>query len=63
MCEGIAYVVRNSQREEVMAEVAQLQVEGDQVILSGLLGEQKAVRGTVERVDFLQHTIIIRETA
>ena len=40
-----------------MRDVVLVQPEGDAWLLVGLLGEQKLVRGTIKKLDFLKHTV------
>jgi len=39
-----------------------MQPEGDAWLLVTLLGEQKLVRGTIEKLDFLKHTVHLTST-
>ncbi len=57
MCEATVYLTENGQEKKVMQDVALVQPEGDAWLLVTLLGEQKLVRGTIEKLDFLKHTV------
>ncbi len=59
MCEAKVYVAGDPTGKPVMEEVILLQPEGDGYRLTGLLGEQKWVRGRIERIDFLRHTVYL----
>ncbi|MGB9775226.1 MAG: CooT family nickel-binding protein [Anaerolineae bacterium] len=59
MCEAKVYVTGDPTGKPVMEEVILLQPEGDGYRLTGLLGEQKWVRGQIERIDFLRHTVYL----
>lgn len=60
MCEAKVYV-RDGDGEErqVMEDVMLVQPEPEQdaYLLVNLLGEQKLVRGRIEKIDFLKHTV------
>jgi len=40
-----------------MDDVVLVQPEGDAFLLVNLLGEQKLVQGTIDKIDFLHHTL------
>lgn len=61
MCEATVYVRTNGQEEEILPDVVLVQPEGDAWLLVTLLGEQKLVRGTIEKLDFLKHTVHLRQ--
>lgn len=62
MCEATVYVKTDGQEREIMRDVTRVEPEGDTLVLSSLLGEQKLVRGRIARLDFLKHTVLIEET-
>ncbi len=57
MCEAKVYVARNGDEERLMEDVILVQPEGDAYLLINLLGEQKLVKGRIEKIDFLKHTV------
>jgi len=57
MCEATVYLTEDGQEKEIMREVVLVQPEGDAWLLVTLLGEQKLVRGTIKKLDFLKHTV------
>jgi predicted RNA-binding protein len=57
MCEATVYLTEDGQEKKVMQDVMLMQPEGDTWLLVTLLGEQKLVRGTIEKLDFLKHTV------
>jgi predicted RNA-binding protein len=57
MCEAKVYLGKDGEEEEIMQDVVLVQPEGDAWLLVTLLGEQKLVRGNINRVDFLKHTV------
>jgi predicted RNA-binding protein len=61
MCEATVYMTEDGQEKKVMQDVVLVQPEGDAYLLVNLLGEQKLVRGTIEKLDFLKHTVHLRQ--
>ena len=57
MCEATVYLKEDDQEQRIMQDVMLVQPEGDAYLLVNILGEQKLVRGTIERIDFLKHTV------
>lgn len=57
MCEATVYVKTDGQEEELLRDVVLMQPDGDAWLLVTLLGEQKLVRGTIVKLDFLKHTV------
>jgi len=59
MCEATVFVKTDGQEREIMRDVAHVEWEGDVLVLSSLLGEQKLVRGRIEKIDFLKHIVYL----
>jgi predicted RNA-binding protein len=57
MCEAKIYLSEDGQEKKIMENVVLVQPEGDTYLLVGLLGEQKLIRGRIEKIDFLRHTV------
>ncbi len=57
MCEATVYLTDDGQEKKIMQDVVLVQPEGDAWLLVTLLGEQKLVRGTIKKLDFLKHTV------
>jgi len=62
MCEARVYLVKEDQEEQIMRDVVLLRPEGDGVFLATLLGDRRIVHGTIEKIDFLRHTVYLKET-
>ncbi|MGA7579307.1 MAG: CooT family nickel-binding protein [Desulfobaccales bacterium] len=61
MCEAAAYVLRNGQEELLLPDVDIIEPEGDGLRLVNILGEQKVIKGNIERLDLVNHKIILKE--
>jgi predicted RNA-binding protein len=59
MCETTVFSVADGGRKQLMDNVSIVLVDGDELTLSGLLGETKKVSGKVIRVDLEKHEILI----
>lgn len=61
MCEAKVYMATNGDEQQIMRDVVLMQPEGDAYLLLSLLGEQKLVRGRIEKIDFLKHAVHISQ--
>ncbi|MBU4301549.1 MAG: CooT family nickel-binding protein [Actinobacteria bacterium] len=59
MCEAIVFVVKDGEKRKIMEDVVTVHPEGEKVLLTDLFGEQKLITAKVERVDLLEHEIIL----
>lgn len=59
MCEATVYLARDDNEEQIMRDVILLRPEGDKILLATLLGDQRTVRATIDRIDFLRHTVYL----
>ncbi len=59
MCELNAILVNGDERKTVMESVTKMVVEGDSILLYGLLGEKETVEGSIKEVDFSKGETII----
>jgi predicted RNA-binding protein len=57
MCEAKIYLSEDGQEKKIMENVVLVQPEGDTYLLVSLMGEQKLIRGRIEKIDFLKHTV------
>ena len=62
MCEAKIYLKTDGQERKIMEDVVRVQPEGDTYLLVSLLGEQKLVQARIESIDFLKHTIRLRQS-
>ena len=62
MCLSTVYIHLKDRRIKVMQDVAQMEFSDDGYLLTGLLGNQKFVKGKIRRVDFVDdHTVVLEE--
>jgi uncharacterized protein len=59
MCELNVFLLRGDERERIMDSVARILVEGNSVQLTGILGDQMTVEGSVKEVNFSRGEALI----
>jgi len=59
MCESTVILKKNDSDEELISEVVRLEVSGNMLRMSDLMGEVKEVEGSIESIDFLGHKLYI----
>jgi len=61
MCEAIVFIARDGDLQKIMENVVTLHPEGNKLLLTDLFGEQKIVTAEVDKVDLLEHEIILKK--
>jgi predicted RNA-binding protein len=61
MCDLKAYVKQNNREDLVLESVNLVRVEGGEVILRNLFGEEKRVRGLVQEVSLVKNRVVIEK--
>lgn len=59
MCEINVFLLRGDERERIMDSVARILVEGNSIQLTGILGDQMTVEGSVKEVNFSRGEALI----
>jgi len=59
MCESSVLIERSGKHELVMEDVVQVEVDGGDIKLMGILGETRHVRGSIKEINLLNNTILI----
>lgn len=59
MCEAHAYILRNAMEEKVLESVDLMELDGDDIHLVNIFGEQKTIRGKLTRYNNREGKIII----
>jgi predicted RNA-binding protein len=60
MCLSKAWFREESAGGAIMENIAKIRVENDKVILSSLFGEERIEKATVEEVDFIHNSIMLK---
>ena len=61
MCEANVFMVSQGAEKEVMKEVLGLEVQGEHLLLTNLLGDEKKVHARIKNIDFGDHKVILEE--
>ena len=62
MCLSTVYVRSNEQQMEIMKNVVRMESDNGGFVLTGLLGDQKVIKGKIKIVDFVdEHFTIIEQ--
>ncbi len=59
MCELNIILLSGESRERIMDSVAKIQVEGDSIQLTGILGDKMTVKGSIKEINFSRGEAII----
>lgn len=59
MCELNIILLNGENRERIMDSVAKIQVEGDSIQLTGILGDKMTVEGSIKEINFSRGEAII----
>jgi predicted RNA-binding protein len=59
MCEINVIMIRGETRERVMDSVAKILVEGNSILLTGILGDRMTVEGSIKEVNFSRGEALI----
>lgn len=59
MCEATVLITTADGEQVLMRDVMQVQPEGDLLLFGSLMGEQKLLRGRIDKIDLLRHRIYV----
>ena len=59
MCELNVFLLRGDKRDRIMDSVARILVEGNSIQLTGILGDQMTVEGSIREVNFSRGEALI----
>ncbi len=55
MCELTVYLLTEGREEKLMEDVASIKPDGDRLVLTDLLGQQKTVDAKLQELKLLEH--------
>jgi len=61
MCLSTVYIQSQGRQVKVMQDVAQMESNDEGYLLTGLLGNQKLVKGVIRKIDFVDDHLVILE--
>jgi len=59
MCEAHAYMIRNDKEESILENVDQVEVEGDEIRMVNIFGEQKILKAKIRRYSSSESKILL----
>ncbi len=59
MCEAHAYILKNGEEEMVLENVDQVDVEGDEIRMVNIFGEQKILKATIRSYNNTERKILL----
>ena len=61
VCQSTAYVVRGDREEKLMEDIAAIIPDGGRLRLVDLFGQEMVVEGSIQRINLLEHKILLTE--
>jgi len=49
MCDAHAYIMKNNQEELILENVDQMEIEGDEIRMINIFGEEKVLKARIKR--------------
>jgi predicted RNA-binding protein len=62
MCEAHAYILKNGVEEMLLENVDQVEVEGDEIRMINIFGEQKILKARIRSYNNTERKIILEAT-
>lgn len=59
MCEAHAFVIKDGTEEQLLESVDEVEVNGDEVRLVNIFGEQKIIKGKIQRYSNREGKIVL----
>ena len=59
MCEAHAYIIKGSKEERLLENVDQIDVEGDEVRMINIFGEQKIIKARIKSYNNSESKIVL----
>lgn len=59
MCESHAYMLEESQEKKIMEDVVSLKVEGENIVMVSLLGDELRLPARIHEIAFTDHRIVL----
>jgi predicted RNA-binding protein len=59
MCESNVYFIKNGQEELVLESVSTVKPQGNKLLLTSILGEEKSVSARIKEINLMDHKIVL----
>ena len=61
MCQSTVYLVKDGREEMLMEDVSVITPQGEELLLVGMLGERKKIKGRIKELQLMDHRILVEE--
>lgn len=61
ICQSSVYLVEDGREELLMEDVSVVKPQGDELLLIGMLGEQKQVKAKIKELQLMDHRILLEK--
>lgn len=61
MCDTSAYILKSGAEELLISSIELVSIEGKQIIIRNIFGEQKEVSGSIKEINLIENKIIIED--
>ncbi len=61
MCESTVFIEKEGRRALLMEDVVRIAIDGEDILLMGILGETKDAKGRIKEINLMEHTVLIAE--
>ena len=59
MCESRLYLLQGGMKREFMSDVTRIEVSGEDLTCTDILGERKSIKGRIVEIDLVNHAITV----
>ncbi len=59
MCQSDVYATESGQQELILEDVARVQIEGNEVTIEPLFGEQISLCARIKEINLMKHRIVV----
>ncbi|MFY9114952.1 MAG: CooT family nickel-binding protein [Dethiobacteria bacterium] len=61
MCQSDAYLLKDGVKELIMEDVSRVKPDREEIILTGMFGEEKQIKAKIKEILLTDHEIILEE--
>jgi len=60
MCMPSVWIVDDKEEEQIFEEIAFLRMEGKNILLSTMFGEEQSIEATIDSIDFVNSRVFLK---
>ena len=61
MCESNVYLIKNGKEYLLLESVSTVKPQGNKLLLTSILGEEKSVNARIKEINLMEHKIVLEE--